>query len=202
MYIPKIIHQICIDPESMNDDHASWRQSWIHHNPEWFMILWDKHNIAKFNSKYTEIISNCKNRAEISDILRIEILYRIGGLYVDIDFECLKPIDPLLENRKFLYVRHRANRIGNAIMASTPGAEYISLLHDRITDRYNSHGTVHNSAHKFGPGFLTSLLPRSATVSKDVAYPYDWSQRDRKTEDFKCTCPDAYAVHHWDQHWK
>jgi len=28
-----------------------------------------------------------------SDIARYEILYRIGGLYIDTDFECLKPFD-------------------------------------------------------------------------------------------------------------
>jgi mannosyltransferase OCH1-like enzyme len=32
-----------------------------------------------------------------SDILRYEVLHKLGGVYVDFDFLCLKNIEPLLQ---------------------------------------------------------------------------------------------------------
>ena len=68
-----------------------------------------------------------ENKAEQSDILRYEILYRYGGLYVDVDFKCLKPHDSLLNHCDF-YVgleaklpKNKHPAIGNAIIASVPG---------------------------------------------------------------------------------
>jgi mannosyltransferase OCH1-like enzyme len=37
------------------------------------------------------------NFGEKSDIWRYEILFRLGGVYVDTDFECVRPFDSLLE---------------------------------------------------------------------------------------------------------
>lgn len=201
MYIPKIIHQIWVGSKTMTSDHVSWRRSWEHHNPQWFMMLWTDNEIERFKPKFSNVLSKCKNKAEMADILRIEILYRIGGLYVDVDFECLKPIDTLINNQKFLYIRQAHNRIGNAIMASVPGEEYITKLHDNIINRYNSHGDVDNSAHKFGPGYLTSLLPRRITIDKKVAYPYSWKEKHQQCENIRKSYPQAYAVHHWNQDW-
>ena len=35
---------------------------------------------------------------EKSDIFRYEILYRFGGVYVDTDFECIKPFECFAQN--------------------------------------------------------------------------------------------------------
>ena len=37
-----------------------------------------------------------RNLAERADVLRYEILRRHGGVYVDVDVECLRPLDDLL----------------------------------------------------------------------------------------------------------
>lgn len=38
-----------------------------------------------------------KNYGEKSDILRYEILFVYGGVYADVDVECLQPFDALAE---------------------------------------------------------------------------------------------------------
>ena len=42
-------------------------------------------------------MTDCNNFGEKSDILRLEILYQMGGIYVDMDFECLQNMDNLLQ---------------------------------------------------------------------------------------------------------
>lgn len=37
------------------------------------------------------------------DMIRYMILYCHGGVYVDLDIECFKSIDPLVENKSFFW---------------------------------------------------------------------------------------------------
>ena len=67
--------------------------------------------------------------AERSDILRLELLWREGGVYVDTDFECLRSIEPLLDGarlrdraREARTGEQRAHRLGRRPSAPRPGA--------------------------------------------------------------------------------
>src|SRR5690606_29316863 len=43
-------------------------------------------------------IVETKNFAQKADIMRYEILYKYGGVYVDTDFQCFRSIDVLLQD--------------------------------------------------------------------------------------------------------
>ena len=47
--------------------------------------------------KELEAIQERSLAAMIADILRLEIMYRYGGIYLDIKVESLKPLDPFLK---------------------------------------------------------------------------------------------------------
>lgn len=74
----------------------------------------------------------------MSDILRYEILYQYGGLYVDIDFECLKNFDPLLKGLNFFAGLSNTGvfEINNALIAACPGhsilAEAVEMISKRL----------------------------------------------------------------------
>ena len=57
---------------------------------------------------------------ERSDILRLELVHRFGGVYVDTDVECLRPIDPLLEGVTFFVERLNSGRLTHPIMGAVP----------------------------------------------------------------------------------
>jgi hypothetical protein len=57
---------------------------------------------------------------ERADILRLEILYRHGGVYLDTDLECLRPLDDVLGDQGFVGVCHKPGRITNTAIASVP----------------------------------------------------------------------------------
>ncbi len=65
----------------------------------WAHRLWTDAEVAP-------LVDGLRNRAaylaapnygQKADILRYELLERYGGVYVDVDMECLQPLDPLLE---------------------------------------------------------------------------------------------------------
>jgi mannosyltransferase OCH1-like enzyme len=55
-------------------------------------IVIDVKHIKLYNQRYYD---KSVNFGEKSDLFRYEALYKYGGLYVDVDFECLKPFNDL-----------------------------------------------------------------------------------------------------------
>lgn len=89
--IPKIIHQIWIGP---NPCPVQWMDTWKTNHPDWEYRLWTEENLPKLrNQQQFDAIKSYSGKA---DILRIEILYDYGGIYLDADSECLHSLDDSL----------------------------------------------------------------------------------------------------------
>ena len=56
------------------------------------------------------------------------VLHRFGGLYVDLDYECLKNVEPLLAGFDFVtsYVSDTEAELNNALIAWSPDTGYSS----------------------------------------------------------------------------
>jgi hypothetical protein len=101
MYIPKIIHQLWIGdkPPPIN-----LMNTWKDKHPEFEYIYWNEAEILKRG-----IVFECQDKIneieEINgkaDIMRWELLYRYGGIFIDADSICIEPLDTLmLLNKSF-----------------------------------------------------------------------------------------------------
>jgi hypothetical protein len=93
--IPKIIHQIWIGPKPR--PHILM-DSWRLKNPDFEYILWNEQEfinrgiIFETQNKIDSIEEICGK----VDIMRLEILYKYGGIYIDADSICIEPIDSYL----------------------------------------------------------------------------------------------------------
>jgi mannosyltransferase OCH1-like enzyme len=68
-------------------------------NEQYTFCFWNDYNIPKLvNQKYYD---ECNVLAMKADILRYELLYFFGGIYVDCDFLSLKSIDNLIKSLGF-----------------------------------------------------------------------------------------------------
>ena len=88
--IPKIIHQIWIGPKKVpwkwiNSFKISFRNKY----PGWKYYLWTDEEVSKFNLINKKEYNSEKSYYGKADILRLEILYRFGGIYIDADSEWL-----------------------------------------------------------------------------------------------------------------
>ena len=70
-------------------------------------------------------------------IVRYLILYHIGGLYVDFDYQCIRPLDVLLADSTCCMgmeptinscVYNKSLIVGNALMASAPKHPYMAAI--------------------------------------------------------------------------
>lgn len=106
--IPKVIHVIWLGPKPFPESSKKNMLSWRHFHPDWKIKFWtddpkrpcpiegmEKHLLEEFNfSLLGSFINKTTNYGEKSDILRYEILFQEGGLYIDHDVKCYRSFDP------------------------------------------------------------------------------------------------------------
>lgn len=136
-------------------------------------------------------------------MLRYEILYRYGGVYVDCDFEAQKPLDSLLTSSVKLFAAWESplQWIGNAILGSEPGHPLLDRVIRGLPDNVNRlAGPGVRPNQLTGPQYLTRLWKNSfykveggRLFEKNMFYPYLYNELEKGKQEF----PDAYAVHHW-----
>lgn len=205
--IPKIIHQVHMGNAALSARELYWQKTWKDKNPDWSYILWDDKKIENdLTISHPKVFENCKSFSEMSDILRFEILYQFGGLYIDTDFECLKNIEPLFEDRKIVLFWQEPKKICGAFFGASKHNAQVKSLIDGLPSREKSHGNRIADC-KYGPVYITEKLgwetgiPDGLDCPKKTVYPYLWFEKNRQKEDFAETHPDAYAVHHWNGSW-
>lgn len=139
--IPKVIHQIYEDLSGPPPSLVEISQSWKEQNPDWEYRFWDKNDIETFlQANYPQFIpayNAFPHNVQRWDAIRYLILYKLGGLYVDMDYECTENITPILCNVECAMgmepeahaVRiHTPYIVGNAFMATVPEHPYFKEL--------------------------------------------------------------------------
>jgi len=199
--VPKLFHQMWLrnSPGPIPATYRKWTEEWKDTHKDWTYRLWT--SIPPLTPPSLDL---WQRAAEISpdtveqfrsDIARYEILYQYGGVWVDIDCQPQKPIDPLCDVEAFVAWEVQDRWASNAIMGAVPGHPFIKELIERLPGSVRRH---HNKANtkKSGPQFLTPILRRHPEVRvyhQHMFFPYAYNELDRAAEDF----PDAYAVHHF-----
>lgn len=149
MQIPKIIHQVWVGPIPKPPFLGSWGEK----HPDYEYKLWTVPEIDAFmplkNQHLFDDFANSKEFGNISglvDILRYEILYEYGGIYIDGDIECLRTLEgEFLESDFFVsYVLERVEQtLSNSVIGCTKNhpimKQMIDELHscERVTDTPN-----------------------------------------------------------------
>lgn len=106
----KIIHNIWIQgyenlPEQTKENHIQIKKL----NPDWEFIIWDDKMILDLLQKYPKILNIYKNIDKYygiisnentkSHIARYIILKEYGGIYYDLDYECVTSFNNLFDNK-------------------------------------------------------------------------------------------------------
>ncbi len=189
--IPRVIHRIWLGHSPMSEEMVRYGETWRRHHPTWRLRLWRDRHVRKLVPP--EAVARARHYAELSDLVRFEILRRFGGVYVDTDVECMRSIEPLLEGERAVLGYEKPGRVGTAVLAATVGHP---LFVDAAEEARNTVGLGANSADATGPYFLTLLVkdhPDVRILEPEVFYPYTWDEPHRRHEDF----PDSFTVHHW-----
>ncbi len=99
--IPKRVHVIWVGPHEPPAHLGKCLKSIQKFLPTWDYKLWTDDDIPGLNLKNQRYYDQATTYAEKADILRYELLYRYGGVYLDSDIELLKPLDVLHHTYEF-----------------------------------------------------------------------------------------------------
>lgn len=95
--IPKKLHMIWVGDDKARPDE--WIATWRVNHPDWDFRLWgnvDLENGTWICRKQLRLLAEAKRWEGVADVMRYEILYRHGGVYVDCDSVSLRPLDDRL----------------------------------------------------------------------------------------------------------
>lgn len=223
--IPRIIHQMWRD-DALPERLVHFRETWIGHHPSWENRLWTDRSLRELVAKeypdFLEIYDAYPNPIMRADAARYLLLDHFGGVYADLDMECLRPMDSLLEGERLLIplepeahnaakvaTDHGMRRIvGNAWLASVPGHSFWGLVREEMVRRRADPGPLTAT----GPFLLTDLVDRCEEPEKtprllrsETVYPvtnldFEWLQA-REAGGPHRFGPDTYAIHYWDGTW-
>jgi len=149
--IPHIIHQVYEDIKGPSESLLALSQTWKHFHPEWEYRFWNKDSIEEllytFFPEFLTVYRNFPFDVQRWDAIRYLILYHLGGLYVDMDYECFAPLDLLLQDSQCcIGLEPHAHALlyqqpfiaGNALLAAIPKHPYFKRLIDDMTEHKNT----------------------------------------------------------------
>lgn len=198
--IPRTIHQIWIGESSPPAAFEAWSERWQELNPDWSYVRWSdcpiNFAVRDLFDRAEEIVDPAGVGQFRADVLRYEILHRFGGVYVDLDFEPVRPlsaIDELVGAAEAWAAWEETGRwVGNAILGAEAGSPAMRVLLERLP-RSCALNVGRRATVVSGPQFLTPLWLGLVALPRRLFYPYSWRELERADEPF----PDAIAVHRW-----
>ena len=226
MPIPAIIHQTW---KNRNIPHSmrAWHLSWRHFHPQWTLRLWtDAENRQLVVDKFPWLLplyDGYKQPIMRVDMARCLILKLHGGVYVDLDFECLQAIDPLVDEHELVLGKepdgnvqrwnssHPSGEghidgelISNAWMASAAQHPFWDAVIEQLLQRRELPAPVEAT----GPIALTAAWHSSpqweGSVLLDSEYlsPLSNSEAEAGSQPLDAAARSkAFAVHHWAGTW-
>ena len=157
----KIIHQIWIGPL----DSPDYMHTWKDFNPEYEYILWDNEKVKELFPLINQRLYDLYDNEEINvwngraNLLRLEILNRFGGIYIDADCECLRKLEGDFLDLDFFGVyandRVRGDLVNNCVIGSIANHP---ILDECIAKLNKSDKIQQPSSTWSGPGLITEVL--------------------------------------------
>jgi mannosyltransferase OCH1-like enzyme len=133
--IPKKLHLIWVG--DAHERPARCIESWQQNHPNWDFKLWtDKelYEVDWINAAHMHAFAQAKCWSAVADLMRYEVLYREGGVYVDADSFSLRPLDGwLLQSEMFACWEStlgtgRTRLVSNAFLGSEPNNPFLRYL--------------------------------------------------------------------------
>lgn len=220
--IPQIIHQTW-KTEDVPYKYREFQKSWIDHHPNWEYKFWtDKDNLTLISDQYPWLLSTYESfpySIQRVDVARILYLHAYGGIYADLDLECLKPTGALLKDHAVVlgreckgmgtYIREH-DYVSNSFMASVPGHPFWEdLLHEilRCTrPRYRLEPVLFYVLSTTGPRMLDKVVTRYSQ-SDMIVFPKQYFcpatplEQDISKRRVQARRDGSYTVHHFSGSW-
>ena len=143
--IPKIIHQVWIGPKPIPEYCLSYMQTWKDNHPGYEFKFWNNNNLPELPSKVKEQFDRYGEKEKWAfqcDVLRLYLINKFGGVYVDVDYESYRNIDDLLVKKMFFVIRYpESHWIPNSVFGSEPNNPIFTYIIENMK-KQAMHGPI------------------------------------------------------------
>jgi mannosyltransferase OCH1-like enzyme len=214
--IPHLIHQTAKTAD-IPQQWRAYQQRVKELHPDWTYKLWtDEDNLAFVREQMPELLdvfTRLPKNIMRADVIRYVLMHKLGGLYLDLDFEMLKPFD-LTRYDCVLALEtpgafNRESRVGNAFFASAPGHPFFKAVLDELRANPPIGKPDVEVLTATGPHFITRVLherfPDPSSLNMLIA-PDAWFSprvpRSARQHRAIATNGVTYGIHHCHGTWR
>lgn len=206
--IPKKIHYIWLGGKEEPEILTKCKESWKKYCPDYEIIRWDESNLDLDCCEYCGQAYNSKKFAFASDVVRFDILYKEGGIYLDIDVELLKSLDDLLEHKCFMGFEHKGALNPGLIMGAQKKCKTVKELFDSYKEdkfimedgSFNMDTICTRTTHYLQNKGL-KLDNTRQTIDEVEVYPTEYFCPINPITDKKKITDNTYSVHLYYASW-
>jgi mannosyltransferase OCH1-like enzyme len=172
--IPRILHFSVPDRISRAQSGCIERAKAL--NPTWDVKVW--HDDTLQGGRLSHLLAKCNSGAQRGDLIRLDALIEMGGVYLDTDFLVHRSLDPLIDNYTFFICSEDGYNLTNAAFGATPRHPALLAISDTLLKREPDWSLPPNETT--GPGLFSTVLKwRSdiALLPRDTFYQYNYNEK-------------------------
>lgn len=221
------MHHVWLGNKQIPDNLTKCMKTCYEHHSEWENMMWtDKNMPAPFF--FTEEYNIDNNYARKSDLIRLQVLYNYGGVYLDTDVECVKPIDKLFEDYDFVVATEcggnqikdcNQTHINNAVIGATKRSEVVRKMIEQVKENYRKieikpdDRPIQYVARLAGPPVYNQMAnifnenAKTKTYSAEYFYPIHYSHRIKGIKNWQIPADktkldeNTHLIHHFAASW-
>jgi hypothetical protein len=235
--IPHVLHRMWLDKKvedaplpTKYTSNPRFVPSFKRYNPAWGQQIWTTKRVREelFSDPVLKrwehfYYQRLQHHIERCDFARYMLLWKYGGVYADLDMECFRSLDGLIQNRSILLVHDYAHQkkltlgafskqgqVFNGFMGSAPKQPFWLQLMDYIMSIYNHihSGLVMNTTGPVAVGNFMLInniydelenpelfVPRCLVLPEGV--DINNNDPDQQASDLNCAEYDPYVTVRW-----
>ena len=187
--VSRVIFQTWKSRVDIPPNFRYWQSTFVRNNPEFTCVLWDDDDNREFVAERFPWFLSTYDRLPTpifrADAVRPLFLFLYGGVYADMDTECLRPLATMPLSGDVILGQmgpdlNFAHAIPNAIMASKPFQLFWLVLIALMIEKVESHGRV---------GDLRRAAPESVTGPALLHEAFDFYRSESEQSIRRRTLP-------------
>lgn len=207
--IPKIIHYCWFGGNPLPELAKKCIDSWKKYCPDYEIIRWDETNYDLHKNQFVENAYRSQKWAFLTDYVRLDVVYQMGGIYLDTDVELIESLDSLLTMKCYMGME-KPGRVATGLGFGAEKQHHFLLENMKEYEQSN----FFRKNGVFSPRTcveITSNLFEMCGLKKNnslqiisdvVILPVDYlCPQDMETGKITIT-KNTYSIHHYSASWK
>lgn len=206
--IPKIIHYTWLSGEEIPTEMKKCIDSWKKYCPDYIIKEWNQSNYDIDKIPYVRQAVNCGKWGFAGDYIRLDVVYKYGGIYLDLDVEVIKNLDELLCNKAYASFESKENVNLGSGFGSVAGNPLLKAMMEEYENMnfIKDDGTLNMTA---SPLIQTKTLKKHGleqngkyqVVEGMVIYPFDYLCAQSVNTGLIYRTENTYTIHRFAASW-